>query len=76
MTDRGWIPYVQVLDPDEVAIIAADLAEFDVTDVEAMLQDHPGRADDHDYVIEYLTAAQQFTTLMAGQRRGLVTMIG
>lgn len=74
-TDRGYIPYTAVHDPDVVAAIALDLER--VRPVEDDAADAIGRCFvDAGYINSYLAAAQQFTSDLAAEGFGLVYLIG
>jgi hypothetical protein len=76
----GWIPYERALSPVQVQAVAADLATIGDSDIRRLLpalnrwNDSPEQ--EYRYVAEYLAAAQEFTTALARNRRGLVYMIG
>ena len=74
----GWIPWVCVLSPSEVGIVARDLALIDEDDVDACRDRRgmPLSEDGRDYVVQYLRNAQEFTARMQRRGWGLVYMIG
>jgi hypothetical protein len=78
----GWIPYCRVLDTEEVAAVAEDLARVDLPPLYQSWSAHVspdwaaivnGRRDT---VESYLEDARRFTTELAGQGLGLVYSIG
>ena len=81
-TDRGWIPFVKLLAPDDVAAIADDLALVDGDDVRIALGldlteiDEPSQLVEYDYVLQYLADARAFLAELVKHRQGMVYMIG
>ncbi|WP_155838556.1 DUF1877 domain-containing protein [Arthrobacter castelli] len=71
----GWAPWVRAVPPDEVAIIAADLAGISLH-VMATAQPARSEGSQTDYEIEYLKSAVEFVTRLAATNRGLVYLIG
>ena len=75
----GWIPYERALSPAQVQAVAADLATVGESDIRRLSSAFVHRDDpeqEFDYVAEYLAAAQEFTAVLAKDRRGLVYLIG
>lgn len=76
-TYDGWIPWLSVLDPDQVSEVARDLVLVDADDVLAHFgTDETRSIDTADYVKQYLEEAQRFVTQLAHEGRGLIYMIG
>jgi len=81
-TQGGWIPYMAVLDAQQVAEVARDLATVTPAEVRGMLATTAtfGRLVDRDkefgYVTHYLADALAFTTRLSERGKGLVYMIG
>jgi hypothetical protein len=80
MTDTGWIPFERALSPAQVKAIAADLATVSERHVRDLLSDSDyapwSRPEEYEYIAHYLADAQEFTTRLAGDNRGLVYLIG
>ncbi|TFD74493.1 DUF1877 family protein [Cryobacterium fucosi] len=78
--EMGWIAFERALSPAQVKAIAADLATVDDTDIRSLLASYPDRADssemEHRYIGHYLAAAQEFSSRLASDGRGLVYLIG
>ena len=73
-TDDGWDPYERVLDPEEVAAIAADLATLGDGDIAQLVNEV---APEHrDYLRFHLEQARSFTAEMSEAGHGLVYLIG
>ncbi|KRC59181.1 hypothetical protein ASE14_15515 [Agromyces sp. Root81] len=72
--DLGWIGFRRVLDPDQVAEIAADLdavlADAEWTSIDCRFD---GATD---YVRSYMADARDFTRSLAERGEGLVYLIG
>ena len=79
---NGWDAFLRVLDPAEVAHVAADLALFGEADVRAMFEQSPQSESSRDpdaeirYVVEYLADATAFVTDLARTGRGMIYLIG
>lgn len=78
----GWIPFAQVLGPEEVRQVAEDLEQVDEEGVLAarirgfhveVVNDDP---EELRYVMEYLNSAKEFLTALADDGLGLVYVIG
>jgi hypothetical protein len=75
-TATGWIPYMKVMTPKEVAAVARDLADVGHEEIRAQDWNYPGRGWSADYVWHYLDAARRFVEALAQDGRGLVYLIG
>jgi len=78
--DQGWIAFERALSPAQVQAIAADMATVGETDVRNLLADYRGSGDSWEserrYIEQYLADAQEFTSRLASDGRGLVYLIG
>ncbi len=76
--DGAHLPWVRVLDPEEVAEIARDLALLDEDDLRTWtVETGLSRArEDFDYIKHYLAAAKDFIARMVPAGWGLVYLIG
>lgn len=77
---HGYECHYEVLDPNQVEVVARHIARYDKADVLA-LYIASGRLDDRlrgdvNYVGHYLAAAQEFTARQAEAGNGLVYRIG
>jgi hypothetical protein len=78
--EMGWIPFERALSPAEVAEIASDLETIGEADIRRLLpqlnrwNETPEQV--YSYVANFLANAQEFTTRLAADGRGLVYMIG
>ncbi len=73
-SDRGYEPWVKVLDPEEVAEVARDIVLVEPVDADSdVLQRMHWDAEG---VNQYLTSAQQFVTELVEEDSGLVYIIG
>ena len=80
-TSYGWIPHLDVLDPETVGAVAEDLARVTEADVVASgVRSYRGRgtpAEDADeYVMHFLAEARTFTKSLTTDGLGLIYMIG
>lgn len=83
MTGEGWIPFVRLVEPDEVAEIADDLTLVEPAHVTEMLTArtasfYPGETIEtaEQYIVPYLRDAQKFTRELAGRGDAFVYKIG
>ncbi len=78
MHHDGWEPWVRVLPPSDVDIIAKDLNELTDTELGKWLQDswRFERVSDIGYAVGYLQQARAFVSNLAAANRGLVYLIG
>jgi Domain of unknown function (DUF1877) len=79
MHDLGWDPWVRVLTPDEVAVVAQDLMGISAEEAETRLRASICRGPDADleveYALEYLHLAQTFVEGLVRDGRGMVFAI-
>lgn len=78
--DMGWIPHERALSPEDVQLVAADLATVDESDIRRMLPSmnwwNDSEEQIYEYVAHHLAAAQEFTAKLANGGHGLVYLIG
>lgn len=78
--DGGWHAWVRALTPDEVVVIARDLAAIDDGQARARLReiDRFGRDPDGevDYGMHHLAKARAFASTLAAEDRGMAYLIG
>ncbi|MEV8024178.1 DUF1877 family protein [Microbacterium sp. NPDC080220] len=81
MHDMGWDPWVRTILPEEVPAIRDDLCAIDESQVRTWARtwrSRHGAGDDDElnYVLDYLTRAQEFVEPLAADARGMVYLIG
>ena len=80
MTDGGWEPWVRALHPDQVDVVARDLATITVGEVETRFRELASHGrdpeEDMNYACHYFRRAQEFIGSLAAAGRGLAYIIG
>ena len=76
MRDWGWDPWVRVLVPEEIPLIARDLRQIDDARVTEVARPSADLDEEVAYVKQYLDRARVFTAQLAEDSRGMVYMIG
>lgn len=72
----SWSPWVRVLDPAEVRLIAQDLGGLTADGVRDRLRRDGATQDEVDYVLPYLESARSFVNDLARDGRGMAYLIG
>lgn len=78
MAGVGWIPWEQVVGPDELIPIASDLYTAGRADVYALLNSprHCFTKEDGECILQYLQDAQAYVRRRIKRDEGMVIMIG
>jgi len=77
--EDGWIPFEHALSPAQVQSVAEDLATVTDEDITRLVGSCSACEDpdsEHQYVAQFLAAAQEFTARLAADGRSLVYLIG